>query len=114
MSGGRISDDTDQKVCADYIAGMNSSEVARKHGISNRPLGTFLSGTEYRLEPLRSGMPNETKQSLNVIETVLVSGRLPNALGCHEPRSARSSNDMACEPGSGSRKKRRTKPSRST
>jgi transposase len=37
-----ISDETEQKVCTDYIAGMNSEEVARKYGISKSSVGNIL------------------------------------------------------------------------
>ncbi len=56
MSGERISDDTEQKVCADYIAGMNSSEVARKHGIGKSSVGNILK---------RNGVPTRAPSEWN-------------------------------------------------
>jgi len=56
MSGERISDDTEQEVCAAYIAGMNSSEVARKHGISKSSVGNILN---------RNGVPTRAPSERN-------------------------------------------------
>jgi transposase-like protein len=42
MPDGRISDEIEGMVCADYISGMNSSEVAQRHGISKSSVGNIL------------------------------------------------------------------------
>jgi DNA-binding transcriptional regulator LsrR (DeoR family) len=42
MSNGRIPHHQEKQICADYEAGMNASDVARRHGISNTSVGNIL------------------------------------------------------------------------
>ena len=65
MSGERIPDDTEQKVCAAYIAGMNSSEVARKHGISKSSVGNILNRNGV---PIRAPSERHAERDRAIIE----------------------------------------------